>query len=237
MAVAVDLGSAFGLAVAMSLGAMLLGRKAPECGPARPQPFESVARLACHGRANATAIWLGIAIAGLAVVGTIAVAADLDSRLLRVNREQSPASFYSGGLIMAAAALAAVLAWDRPERRLEWALVAIGLFALGVDETAELHERVEVRTDLPAPVVISPLAAMIGYGLWRNLPWLGTRWPALQLIAGGIAIWCISQALDPFHNQYKSVVEETLEMTGSALVVVALMICVRRPVPDEPPPE
>lgn len=234
MGLFVDLGSALAVALALAFAAVAAGRRLPDSGAGdRPWLIEHLTRIAGAVPVSHAVIAIGAAVGLTTAAGTFAVAADIDWRPIRINREQSVAAFLSGGLLMAGGALALVLAWERPERRLEWLLVGASMIVFGIDESAELHERIEVRTDLPAPVVVSPIAAVVGYGLWRNLSWLRANRPALELIVLGGASWVISQALDPFHAAYKSVVEEALEMVGSTLVLVAFLIILRRRDPGE----
>lgn len=227
MSLAIDLGGAALLAAAF-LAALLVGGRVLRgdlAGP-RDEPWDSARAMVGATEPARAAILLGACIALLGAVGAVAAALDLPGRAWRLNQEQSIASYFSSLLLFASATVAALIGRDAADAR-PWMLIAITLFAVGVDEAAELHERVEVRTGLPAPVVVAPLALLGAVGLWGAIPRMRAVSPVPTLFGAGVAMWVVSQALDPIHATWKSVVEELLEMGGSALILLALLFVAR----------
>jgi hypothetical protein len=220
------------------LGAMLLAaiftsllfvvaRRLPAPAQERTEPWDSLARVVTAIHPHAAAVALIGATSLIALTGALASHLDLESGVLRVNAEQSIASYYSSGLLFAAAALALLTGQEHETESLPWTLVALTLAVVGFSEAAELHERVEVRTDLPAPIVLAPLGAVGAYSWMRTIPTMRERPPSLALFSAGVAGWVVSLASDPFHASWKSVVEESLEMGGSTLVVLGLLVASR----------
>lgn len=125
-----------------------------------------------------------------------------------------------------------------PERRLAfaWLVLGAGLAALGFDETAEIHERLESRTGASAAVVLAPLSLLLAGAGLVALPSVRRNPPALWFALAGGATWVVSQALAPIHGVVlKGALEETLEIGGSALIVLAALRIARGEVaPGQP---
>ena len=226
---AVDLGGVVLLA-AVFVGAVLLAAARIEPGGGRPPGLTgSIERVALALPPRAA--WL-VPLAGVAVltlVGAAVAAWEPGWRALRVNEEQSAAAYYSSLLLLACAAIALVLSErDQAERKLSWVALAIVFATVGIDEGAELHERIEVRTGLPVALVLAPIGIVAVISAWRVLPSLREVSRGLLLFGLGAGCWLVSQASDPFHAGWKSVVEEGLEMCGSALIFLSLLLVLRR---------
>jgi hypothetical protein len=217
---AADLGGAVVLAVLVLGGVVWLaggtGRK--------------IADRAAEIEPGTAATVLAVSAAVVAVTGSAALLGDSSLDVLVINEEQTLPAYFGSALLLVAGALALGIGAARVpgEPLWPWLLLGLVLLALGLDEAAELHERLEGPTGLPAPVVLAPvaLAALVGFA--GIAPRLRAAPPALALFVAGAAAWAISQALDPIHAvDWKSAIEETLELTGSALFLLSLHIVAR----------
>lgn len=171
---------------------------------------------------------LGACVGVVAIAGTVVAVADSPIDLLYLNREQTVAAYMGAWLLFAAGTIAVFIGRKEVDDRMWWLVLGLAIAAIGFDEAAELHERVEVRADVPAAVVVSPIALVAALAWWMVLPRMRQHPPALPLFAAGIVGWAISQSLDPIHSvELKSIVEETLELIGSMLLVLALLAMAR----------
>ena len=153
-----------------------------------------------------------------------------------LDAETNAAAAFAALLAFASAALAFVLAALRPAEIPRWALLVVGVvFAyLGVDEWFELHERLPQLFGISRRLYFLPaaLVAFAGwFGVFRGLG----RWARARAawLAAPVA-WVASQVLaevawsndEPVRSIYKpvTVTEEVLEMVGSFLFGVALLI-------------
>lgn len=171
---------------------------------------------------------LAVCIAAFAAIGWTVLIEDVDLPAFVPNKEGTVPTYLSSGLLLAAGALSILVgADDRPDRQW-WLLWGIVLLGLGLDEGAEVHERLEVRSGLPAPVVLGPvgIVAAIAYLKIFNVMPPGSA--ARRLFVGGAAAWATALLSDVVHGvDWKSVAEETLEMSGSAMILLALLLMVR----------
>jgi hypothetical protein len=227
MEFAIDLGGAALLAVAFVLAVIVAARL--HAGPATRSEdlWTSMERMALAIRPHPAAIVVSLCVAALTLIGALAVILDIDWRPVRINQEQSFASYFSSLLLFSAAALAIVLGRRGGPNALAWTALGLSFAAIGIDEAGELHERIEVRTGVPSFIAVAPVVAVAAISWWRVLPQMRSCQTALSLFFAGVAAWFTSQALDPFHAAWKSVVEETLEMCGSALILVGLVYLLR----------
>jgi hypothetical protein len=161
-----------------------------------------------------------------------------------VGRELNVPTWFSSGLWIAAGILAGYFARHASRHRRSWALFAVVCLVLSIDETLELHERLDgignalakyVPVQLGFTWVIPGLliAGLIVLSLLRmvlSLP----RTPRTALLAAGIVFvgggvgvetlsgFFIQGATLPWQFFLLTLIEETLEMTGIALLVAAL---------------
>lgn len=169
-----------------------------------------------------------------------------------VNRENNVPTYFSSLLLFASSALLAVIAYAQsPSSRYRWhwvGLAAIFLF-FSLDETASLHERLAepLRTLLDTggllyyAWVIPGMAFILLFGLiytrfWYNLPSRSRRLFALAgiIYVGGalglelIGGWYIDTYDRDFYYALLTLIEETLEMTGIAIFLYALLAHIGR---------
>lgn len=188
-----------------------------------------------------------VAAAAIGVVGLLGVAYAqakpgdlLESTGLRalplgLDTEWSLPAFFSGGLLLAAAALA-YLAGQLGVGTSRWPFVAIaGLFAfMGVDEIAVIHESLRYATGVEWQLLYLPIM------LFGGIAWLAALrhlWPhvgARSCFAVGAGAWVLAQPLEWYqradgvlHHRWTILPEEVLEMTGSALFGLGLLMAVQ----------
>jgi hypothetical protein len=180
----------------------------------------NVIAMTTPGRALALAAVPGGILLGL---GSLAVALELDANVLRVNEEYSAATYFSTLLLFAGGAVAFYL-WR--QGGLYWGVLGLCFTYLGLDEASDFHERFEVRFDIPAALALAPGAIVGAIATIPALPRLRAHPPALPLFVAGVASWVVAIAIDPWHARWKSVIEEFLEMTGSTLILLGLLVVV-----------
>lgn len=185
---------------------------------------------------RAVAVVLGAAIALLAVLGAI-YAWEPRAALGRfdLDEERTVPAYFSAFLLAACAVLALCLpraVLSRPA-----ALVFTGLLALAsLDELIEIHERLERRLDVDWQLLYVPVFAagvvvlvLFGVGLRRQ----GYR---LELLLASAACWGGAQLFEKLEWEdegrapgytWMMLIEETLEMAGSALLLLTLLAVVR----------
>jgi hypothetical protein len=151
-----------------------------------------------------------------------------------LDGEWTVPAIFSSSLLLAAAA---ALYWlerrspDRFVRRISYAFCAVLVFA-AVDETAQIHEYLERRLEIDWQLLYLPafvLAAIMWGLLLVNL--CKTQVSRALFFASGVA-WLASQVLeelqwdgdDPVRGYVPMmVVEELLELIGSAFLLVAVL--------------
>ena len=180
------------------------------------------------------AVVVGAGILVLAAAGAV-VGAGVQAHVLDLNAEQTLPALFSGALLVAAGGLALMLWRVAPPggpHREWWRALAVVFTLLGIDEVAALHEEVQDATGIhPGQLVLLPLVAVAGAAWIATLRYLTGQAAARWLWIGGAGAWALSQAIDatqPRERFVWSVVpEESLEMAGSALFAIALLLLLR----------
>ena len=161
-----------------------------------------------------------------------------------VGREINLPTWFSAGLWIAAGILAGYFARRASRHRRSWGLFCIVCLVFSIDETLELHERLDVigaelSRYLPLqlgftwviPGVL--IAGLIGLSLLRMVLALpraaraGLLAAGIIFVAGGVGVETLSGFFVqgdtlPWQFFLLTLVEESLEMTGIALGVAAL---------------
>lgn len=207
---------------------LVAGMKLPAASDAHMDEhvWGATSRLVARISPRAAIIGIGLYVAAVISLGTLAVALELPDRILRLNQEHSIPAYASTLLLYAVGLIALLIGRLSGHAGHWWAVLGIVFVAFGFSEAAELHERVELRTGLPVLIIIAPLGALGALAWLKVMPQM-KQYEALPLFASGIGVLIVSQATDPFHNKWKSVVEEALEMGGSACLLIALLVIAR----------
>jgi len=116
-------------------------------------------------------------------------------------------------------------------RRGSWYLLGLLLVGMGFDELLATHERLESATGVDWQTLYAPIAIACGVAwLFITLSMRRVK-PARALMILGAAAWLVAQILEATQwdgdrevSSYaiQMVIEETLEMTGSTLFLVAI---------------
>jgi hypothetical protein len=179
---------------------------------------------------------LVVAIAVLAVLGVI-VAWEPRPALARfdLDEERTVPAYFSALLLCVCAVLALRLPRPVVSRGVGLALSGLLLLA-SLDEVAELHERLERRVGIDWQLLYIPvfLALLVVFGLLVN----GLRRSefGLWLVLAAAGCWAVAQALEALQWEddgpargytWMMVTEEVLEMAGSGLLLLALLVVIR----------
>lgn len=173
----------------------------------------------------------------LVVIGAIRIAGDYNWRRFDLDQERTVPATFSGLVLLLAVITAFILAW------LERSLPILGMTAvlcwMGFDEMTAIHERVQDATHIAWQVLYLPFLPFVIWFFVRGIPALPPPPRARQLFIWGIWAWIASQVLDVIQNKGAGDLvipalippEEYLEVTGSLLFTVALLLAVQaRPV-------
>jgi hypothetical protein len=244
LAASVELAAAVLFALALFLALPVERRPLAASEPGESLPNRVLAMIAGWD-VRRIAVGLGIAIAGFGVLGGVLIVFDLeyldgplaaaDNPLdwFNLNQELTFPAYFSCLLLLAMAGLAGLAAHLRiGGGPLPWILMALVVGFLAFDEVIDLHGKAQSETDLEAQVLLSPLivvAAVVGVIIMRRL-W--SRGLVHDLFIGGGIAWIGAQAIDPLTHPGSPLAwpEEMLEMSGSALFVLALLLLVQRTV-------
>lgn len=184
-------------------------------------PWRQLANVIAMTTPSRAMLLTAVPVAIFTLAGSLAVALDLEGALLRLNVERSLATYFHSGLLFAGGAVAFFL-WR--QGGLYWAVLGLCITYLGLDEASAFHERFEVRFDIPAVLPLAPGAIVGAIATIPAVPRLRARPPAFAVFAAGVFSWGVALAIDPWHARWKSVAEELLEMTGSTLVLLGLLV-------------
>ena len=188
------------------------------------------------------AIALGIVIVLLGIAGTL-VGTDayqgegsIWDRLFNLVNEKTIPAFFSGAVLVAGGLVSLVAARARlyGAHRL-WIAFGALLLLMSADEVIQIHERIETWTgiDWQQPYAVVALGAAF---IWFKMLRLMEPGPRLMLIVGAVC-WAISFGLED--AQYDSsdhrasgftpmaISEELLEMAGSSLFLLALVVALK----------
>jgi hypothetical protein len=193
--------------------------------------------------ATAAALFLVAAIAALGALGAAhdasgqLAAFDLDAEVPLHGLVPVPnnvPAVLSSLLLLGAGGLAVIVAWRA--RDVVWLGIAAIFIYMGIDELIALHERIGDWAGVPWLIVYSPLIAAIGIVWVLGLERIWESQAKLALWVGGAAAWVCAQGLEAMWFAVGSstgpmsefsVPEETLEMLGSAMFLLALYLVAR----------
>ncbi|HMJ59351.1 MAG TPA: hypothetical protein VK467_09450 [Gemmatimonadales bacterium] len=183
------------------------------------------------------AVVLGLAIAALAVLGAVeAWRPGSGLTPFDLDGERNFPAIFSALLLLACAVLVVRLPRSVVSRPVT--VVLSGIFALAsLDEAAEIHEKLERRLDVDWQLLYAPafIAAIVAWSLFVVA--LRRRGLSVTLVLASAGCWVASQVLEALQWKddgsqaagytWMMVTEEVLEMVGSALLLIALLVVVR----------
>jgi hypothetical protein len=220
---------------------------AAEPAPQSPRDATIAVARAAVGRVSIRSLLIGLALVGTAfgILGAIVYPGGGDLRAFDLNKEQTFPATFSGALLLAAGGLALLNGLVRSESaagRRWWIVLALVFAFLGIAEIAALHEAVQDRVNVWGQAVLAPVVFVGVYAWWMVLKQLRSEPPAGILFGLGAAAWIVSQGIDAAFNEHWGwtvVPEELVEMVGSALFGLALLVALRRllATPDATAPE
>jgi hypothetical protein len=185
---------------------------------------------------GSVALALALAIAAIVTLGAIEVLTDGLPRVFHLDFERTLPAAFSALLLVAAAGLAILTAGERSGRLRAGLLGVAGVFFLvAVDEALAIHERIGDAVEVIWPVAYLPLALIAALAYLTIIAELRGAVALRLWLLGGAIIAC-SQLLELVqlatlrhewdHPVYKALVllEEPLEMMGSAALLLALLL-------------
>jgi hypothetical protein len=206
--------------------------------PAPQSPRDSVLAIAraAVARVDMQALLIGLASFAVlfGILGAIVYPGGGELRAFDLNKEQTFPATFSGLLLLAAGGLALLNGLVRSETaagRRWWIVLALVFAFLGLDEIAALHEAVQDRVHVWGQAVLAPVVLVGVYAWWVTLKRLWAEPPAGGLFMLGAGAWIASQLIDAALNEHWGwtiVPEELLEMLGSALFGLALLVALRQ---------
>ena len=174
------------------------------------------------------------AVALFGIVGL--VYSDRFESRLNLDSEGSPPAWYSATLL-ASAGILALLRWRLGPRTRDghaWLLAGAFFLFMAVDEAFGVHEELEASTGVDWQLLYAPVVAIGAIAWLAVLRRLGPpRLAPVVFVAGALA-WLAGQALEAiqwsgsrFVHPETVVPEEVLEMTGSGLFALAILMHLR----------
>jgi len=155
--------------------------------------------------------------------------------LFHLDRELNIVTMFSAGLLVANGCLVWQMVRSRLFKKAITGLAFLFLF-MGADEMLKIHETLEKWSGIDWQILYSPLILAAGIG------WLMVWWKSEGLTrvlwTAGAGFWVISQLLEAIqwgwgsesqsvHYNLMMVSEEVLEMSGSALFLIAVFRILR----------
>jgi len=195
-------------------------------------------------RPKLLAAGIGAAIATICVAGVL-LGHERGVAMFALLEEQTLTPLFTALLLVVAAGLS--LAARRTGTPLVWLAIAGFLLVMAADELLALHESLRKRLGggQPSYLVLLPYAALGAFIWLQVLRRLRDHPSAAALWVGGAALWAVSQVLDAVWMLEGGtsagvlppieVAEETLEMAGSALFLLALLVFLQRVVEPSVP--
>lgn len=187
------------------------------------------------------AVVLGVAIALLAVLGAVAAWRPQSTLTpFDLDGERNVPAIFSALLLLACAVLVLRLPRSVVARPLV-VVLSVVLALASLDEATEIHEKLERRFDVDWQLLYAPafIAAVVAWSLFVVA--LRRRGLSVTLMLASAGCWVASQTLEAVQwkddgqaagYSWMMVTEEVLEMVGSAVLVVALLLVVRAARPE-----
>lgn len=187
------------------------------------------------------AIVCGAGIGALVVMGILQRVAFPDWGLANLDSEVSVATLFSAILLWAAAAWWLLVAITvRPPSGAIWVWWAV-LVWLAIDEGSAIHEKLERWSGTDWQLLYVPVMGIAAFALWEVFRRYRTQPRIAALLAAGVALWIAVLVLELVQNWGGApvrssvyvptmIIEEALEMAGSAVFLMAGILTLRRAV-------
>ena len=166
------------------------------------------------------------------------------SSRIHLNTEASIPAWFSSSLLLSVSLCSAWLWLDSAgSTRRHWAWLSAGYLFLSADETARLHELVDLLTPIKWVILYAPVALAMFALVWRDLaaePGVDSRWILGGIVVFGIggvgceAISALLQPMQPFWQEVEYAIEESLEMLGSIGVLTGCLSKILRRIAARP---
>jgi hypothetical protein len=207
--------------------------------PTDPPDAGRVAVLASRVPVVLVAVVSGVAIGVFVVLGIQQRVAFPDWSAANLDSEVSTATWFSATLLWVAAfwwLLVAVT--DRPRSLAVWGWWPI-LAWLALDEGSAMHERLERWSGIDWQLLYVPLMGIAAVALWGVFRRYRSQTRIAALLGIGATAWIVVLTLELIQNWGGSpieaaiyvptmITEETLEMIGSTVLLVAAILILRR---------
>jgi hypothetical protein len=189
---------------------------------------------------------LAAIIVGLMLLGAVEVFSSLPLAAFDLDLEKTVPAAFSAVLLLAVAACAALAgAHSRGRSRLAfWILAGFALF-MAFDEALAIHERIGHSSWLR---IYAPVIAAVGLSWLAVLGELRRHGSGVRLWIAAAGVWLVSQGIEAIQLTMKdqqeggvaygmlAVLEEGLEMSGSAMLMLALICALASLSHPEPEP-
>ena len=204
-----------------------------------------VAALALRVPGALVAVVSGIAIGVFVVLGILQRVAFPDWSAANLDSEVSAATWFSAALLWAASFWWLLVAVNgRPRSLAVWVWWPV-LAWLALDEGIAMHERLERWSGIDWQLLYVPLMAIAAVALWSVFLRYRSQTRIAALLVTGAAAWIVVLILELVQNWGGSptqaavyvptmITEEALEMTGSAVLLVAAILILHRTIRPAP---
>lgn len=213
----------------------------PSATRSDPPKASRVALMASRVPTGLAAAISAVGIGALVVAGILQRVAFPDWGLANLDTEVSIATFFSATLLWATALwwlLAA--ATVRPRAPAIWVWWAV-LAWLAFDEGSAIHEKLERWLETDWQLLYVPVMGIAALALWGVIRRYRSQLRIAVLLAAGAGVWIAVLALELIQNWGGApvqaeiyvptmITEETLEMIGSAVLLIAGMLALQRAV-------
>lgn len=199
-------------------------------------PLHAVERLALAMRPWRLAAAIGAGILVFGLLGALHFGG-APLGLFDLDGEGKPPALFSAALTGGAGLVAFAVGRHRPGRR--WPLLGGLLLFMAADDLLTIHEQLQILTGIDWQLLYLPVVLVLGVLGVATLIELRASAAVTEawLLAGGAAAWLIAQLCEAveyedgskvLHYGVYATIEETLEMAGSGLFLLAFVLALGR---------
>ena len=213
----------------------------PDQARTDPPTAGRVALMASRVPAAVVAVVCGVCIGTLAVMGVLQRVAFPSWGLANLDSEASIATFFSATLLWVTAFWWLLVARSaRPRSTTIWVWCAV-LAWLALDEGSAIHEKLERWSGTDWELLYVPVMGLGALAWWGVFRRYRDQRPIAALLVAGAGVWIVVLVLELVQNWGGApvqaeiyiptmITEETLEMSGSAVLLIAGMLLLQRAV-------